>query len=134
MLVSNIITYSFVFDKKINLLCLRHWFFPRKFMDFSEAATGGVLWKKLFLKILQFSQESCRPATLLKTHSNTGAFLWILRKFQEHLFQRTSAQWVAASVLTLLISSDNLLTGYEQVSVYPFKQNKNMLKNMTVLL
>ena len=134
MLVSNIITYSFVFDKKINLLCLRHWFFPRKFMDFSEAATGGVLWKKLFLKILQFSQESCRPATLLKTHSNTGAFLWILRKFQEHLFQRTSAQWVAVSVLTLLISSDNLLTGYEQVSVYPFKQNKNMLKNMTVLL
>ena len=134
MLVSNIITYSFVFDKKINLLCLRHWFFPRKFMDFSEAATGGVLWKKLFLKILQFSQESCRPATLLKTHSNTGAFLWILRKFQEHLFQRTSAQWVAASALTLLISSDNLLTGYEQVSVYPYKQNKNMLKNMTVLL
>ena len=134
MLVSNIITYSFVFDKKINLLCLRHWFFPRKFMDFSEAATGGVLWKKLFLKILQFSQESCRPATLLKTHSNTGAFLWILRKFQEHLFQRTSAQWVAASALTLLISSDNLLTGYEQVSVYPFKQNKNMLKNTTVLL
>ena len=26
------------------------------------------------------------------------------------------AQWAAASVLTLLLSSDNLLTGYEQVS------------------
>ena len=31
-------------------------------------------------------------------------------------FLRTSAQWAAASVLTLLLSSDNLLTGYEQLS------------------
>ena len=35
-------------------------------MNFSEAATGGVLRKKLFLKISQYSQESCRLATLLK--------------------------------------------------------------------
>ena len=44
-------------------------------MNFSEAATGDVLRKKLFLKISQYSQESCRPATLLKTDSNTGVFL-----------------------------------------------------------
>ena len=30
-------------------------------MIFSEAATRGVLWKKQFLKISQYSQESCRP-------------------------------------------------------------------------
>ena len=50
-----------------------------------EAANGGVLSKKMFLKILQISQEntcvevyfpSLRPATLLKRDSNTGAFLW----------------------------------------------------------
>ena len=84
-------------------------------MNFSEAATGGILWKKLLLKVLQYSQESCRPASLLKTDSNTGVFLWILRNFQEHLFRRTSALWAAASVLTLLLNSDNLLTGYEQL-------------------
>ena len=59
-------------------------------MNFSEAATASVLWKKLFLKTSQHSQESCRPATLLKRDSNTGFFLWILRNFQEHLFWRTS--------------------------------------------
>ena len=85
-------------------------------MDFSEAATGGVLWKKLFLKISQYSQESCRPTTLLKTHSNTDVFLWMLRNLKEHLFQRRSAQWAAVSVLTLLLSSDNSLTGYEQLN------------------
>ena len=63
----NILSYSVVFIKKINLLRLSHWCFPGKFMNFSEAATGGDLWKKLFLKISQYSQESCRPATFLKT-------------------------------------------------------------------
>ena len=44
-------------------------------MNISEAATGGFLWKKLFLKISLYSQENCRRATLLKTESNKGAFL-----------------------------------------------------------
>ena len=34
-------------------------------MNFSEATTGVVLGKKLFFKFLQYSQESCRPVTLL---------------------------------------------------------------------
>ena len=41
--------------------------------SFSEVATGGVLWKKVFLKILQNLQE------------NTCG----LRNFQEHHFYRT---------------------------------------------
>ena len=58
-------------------------------LEISEAATGGVLWKKLFLKISQYSQENCRPPTLLKRDSNTGVFLWLLRKFfEEHIFLR----------------------------------------------
>ena len=44
--------------------------------------------------------------------------------FKEHLltaasdFFKTAIQqgWAAASILTLLLSSDNLLTGYEQLS------------------
>ena len=44
-------------------------------MDFSEAVSRGVLCKKLFLKISQYSEESSRPATLLKTHSNRCGFL-----------------------------------------------------------
>ena len=42
--------------------------------SFSEAATGGVLWKNVYLKISQNSQE------------NTCG----LRNFQEHLFYRTT--------------------------------------------
>ena len=43
------------------------------------AATGGVLWKKILLKISEISQENAwRPATLLKRDFNTGAFLWNL--------------------------------------------------------
>ena len=98
-------------------------------MNFLEAATRDVLWKKLFLKISQYSQESCRPATLLKTDYNTSDFTWILRNYEEHLFQRTSANITAASdffkklqnsgdelLLYWLLSSDNLLTSYQQLS------------------
>ena len=74
--------------KKINLLRLRHGCFPMKFMNFSETATGGVLWKKLFLKILQYSQERCRPATLLKRDSNSEIFKNTY--FEEHLLTAVS--------------------------------------------
>ena len=65
-------------------------------MNFSEAATGGVLWKKLFLKISQYPQESYRPSTLLKTDSNTVFSPWILQNilkntyFEEHLLTAAS--------------------------------------------
>ena len=44
-------------------------------MNFSEAASGAVLRNKLSLKILQYSQESCRPATLLKKDPKKAVFL-----------------------------------------------------------
>ena len=70
------LSYSVVFIKN-----LRHFCFPGKFMNFSEEATKGVLRKKLFLKFSQYSQESHKPATLLKTDSNTGVLLWMLQNF-----------------------------------------------------
>ena len=55
-------------------------------LSFSEAATGDVLWKKVFLKISQNSQE------------NTSG----LQNFQEHLFYRTALDdcfWLFSATL-----------------------------------
>ena len=55
--------------------------------DYLEAATEVVLSKKLFLKILQNSEEnncagvSFSPAGLLERFSNTVLFLYILQIF-----------------------------------------------------
>ena len=75
-----------------------------------------------FFQLLNF-YGFCKSGTLLKTHSSTGVFLWILENFKEHLFRRTLAQWVAASVLTLLLSWDNLLTDYQELSYWQFNRN-----------
>ena len=62
---------------------------------------GKILNKKLSfpLRISSINvtkSEAWRPATLIKRVSNTGAFLWNLRNFWEHLFYR--APPVAVSV------------------------------------
>ena len=58
-----------------------------RLITLQEAATEGVLLKKMFLKILRISQETpvleslfnkvvdLRPVSLLKRDSNTGVFL-----------------------------------------------------------
>ena len=68
-----------------------------------EAPNGGVLWKKIVLKnsakfigkhlcqsLFLRKVSSLRGATLLKKNSGTGAFMWILRNFLQHLFYDTS--------------------------------------------
>ena len=62
-------------------------------VKFTEAAIEVFCYKKLFLEILQYSQETpvlesfsrkgqlLSPATLIKRDSNTGVFLWLLRNF-----------------------------------------------------
>ena len=96
----SILSYSVVFVKSINLLRLRYWCFPGKFMNFWEEAVGGI-WKKLFLKTSQYSQESCRTATLLKWDCNTKeavaqtcsvkkVFLKISQNSQENTCARVS--------------------------------------------
>ena len=80
--------------------------------------------KKLFLKISQYSQEktcvavpfliklqALRPATLLKTDSSTGIFLWILRNFKNIYFgehMRTAA------------SVDSYLLFYNYIQFYNY--------------
>ena len=46
--------------------------------------------KHLCWSLLLIDLWASRPATLLKRDSSTGAFLWILQNFQEHLFWRKS--------------------------------------------
>ena len=58
---------------------------------YSEAVTGGALWRKVFLKISQNSQKNtCARAFFKKADSGTGVSLWILWNCQEHLFYWTT--------------------------------------------
>ena len=76
-------------------------------MNFPEAATKGVLCKKLFFKILQYSQESCRPLKEIPTQVFSSEYCEIFKYtyFEKHLL-----------TADVLLSSSNLLTGYEQLS------------------
>ena len=52
----------------------------------TEAATRGVLWKKVFFKMLQNLQENTCTRV-----SSTGVFLWILQHFKEHIFSQNTS-------------------------------------------
>ena len=104
------------------------------------ASSAGVSWqiyeffrsshRRYFMKKHALKNSAIFTGKLHVCNSNTVVFLWILRNFQKHLFRRASVsgcvwflktatkqQWVAASVLTLLLSSHNLLTRQEQWSI-----------------
>ena len=71
-------------------------------IKFRKSILDRCSMKKLFLKILQYSQENTyvgvffnknagvQSVTLIKRDSNTGVFLWVLRNFWEHLFWKIS--------------------------------------------
>ena len=72
--------------------------------SFSEAATGGVLWKKVFLKISQNSQE------------NTFG----LRNFQKHLFYRTPLDdcfWLFRATLLKWGTANNVWKDSDEYSL-----------------
>ena len=75
------LSYSVVFIKKINLLRLRHLCFPEKFMNFSEAATEGVLWKKLFLKIFAIFTGNLEVYNFIKKRLQNRCFSLRIAKF-----------------------------------------------------
>ena len=67
---------------------------------FSEAAAGGILQKKMFLKILQYSQENtcARVSFLIKLqasgpllYSKSDIFRWIVQNFQKYFFLQNSS-------------------------------------------
>ena len=86
----------------------------------------------MFFKFSQYSQEntcdgvsfsqSCRAEGLklcLKIYSNTGVFLWILRKFQKQLFLRTPLVTASGSSCSEL---------YEFLDGYFFNLRKCLLR------
>ena len=104
-------------------------FHVEKFLEiikpFSEAATGGVPWRKPFSNILLYSQENncagvyflrklqaIRHVTLLKRDSNTDIILRISRILSEDLFWGTLANSCIVGkcfVITFFRSDLNLL-------------------------
>ena len=84
--------------------------------SFSEAATGGVLWKKVFLKISQNSQE------------NTFG----LRNFQKHLFYRTPLDdcfWLFRATLLKWGTANNVWKNSDE---YSLPRNTNLRSTVQV--
>ena len=84
--------------------------------SFSEAATEGVLWKKVFLKILENSQE--------KTIG--------LQKFQKHLFYRTPLDHCFWLFRATLLKWDAANTVWKTSDEYLLSRNTNLRNTVQV--
>ena len=129
------LSYSVLFIKKINLLCLHHWCFSGKFRNFLQEqkqppevfcktnvlkiftifTEKRLCWSHFFNKVAESScLQHCRFITKklqLRCFSvNIVNFLRtrIMKNICEELFLKK----LAASVLALLLNADYLLTGY----------------------
>ena len=103
VLVVNILYYSVVFIRQINVLGLRHWYFTGKFTNFlKQQKQWRCSVKNVFIKISQYSHENTcvgvtlqafRIATLLETPTQMFSceYCKIFKDtyFKEHL--RTTA-------------------------------------------
>ena len=91
--------------------------------------------KKAFLKILQYSQESCRAATL-KNRLQHRCFPLNVTKFLRTLILKNICEWLllifwnsyrtavsSCFCIDFLLSLDNLLTNYEQLSYWQFNRH-----------
>ena len=74
--------------------------------------TRNYLFWSLFLIQLQSSS----PATILKSNSSTGVFLWTLQNFKQHLFWKTSANGCFWNLMKVLFDHEILSfwTCYEE--------------------
>ena len=100
----------------------------------SETTAGGVLLKKVFLKISQNSQEDtgarvsfliklqAAPVTYWKKDSGTGVFLWISQNFLKHLFlEKTSGGcfWYASELTIMFTAWKVSKTKFFMVRIFP---------------
>ena len=66
------------------------WFQGCRSLLIPKTAIRGFYKKAVLKNLVIFARKHlCWSATLLKTDSNTGVFLWILQNSKEHLFCRT---------------------------------------------
>ena len=83
---------------------------------FSEAVAGGVLWKKVFLKILQNSQEN----------------IFGLRNLQKHLFYRRPLDdcfWLFRATLLKWSTANNVWKNSDE---YSLSRNANLWSTVQV--
>ena len=101
-------------SKKI--LFTEHFRMITSAFSFSEAATRGVLWKKMFLKILQNSQENA----------------FGLQNFQKHLFNRTPLDdcfWLFRATLLKWGTANNVWKNSDE---YSLPRNTNLRSTVQV--
>ena len=84
--------------------------------SFSEAATGGVLWKNVFLKISQKSQENA----------------FGLRNFQKHLFYRTPLDYCFWLFRATLLKWDIANSVWKTSHQYSSSRNINLRSTVQV--
>ena len=113
----------FSFFRILNKFVLLHpWFLPvfSKHPYFAETIYRSNHWrcfvKKVFLNCRNTGKHLClslfliklyafRSATLLSRDSSTGVFLWMLQNFQEHLFWKTSANFIQTNYCKLIYNN-----------------------------
>ena len=63
--------------------------------------------KHLCWNLFVIQLQSSSPATILKSNSSTGVFLWTLPNFKEHLFWKTSANGCFWNLMKVFFDSWN---------------------------
>ena len=128
------LSYSVLFIKKINLLCLRHWCFSGKFRNFLQEqkqppevfGKNDVLknftiftekrlcWSHFFNKVAESScLEHCRfiKKRLQRRRFTVNIANFIRTRIMKNICQELLLKKLDGSVLALLLNADYLLTG-----------------------
>ena len=103
--------------KSAPLRFTRNWCFPlissifdkyvRRSSLFAEAATGGVLWKKVFLKILQNSQENTCASNFIKKETLAQGFFWEFCEVFKNIFSTEHLRWLLLNLEYVLLCNFN---------------------------
>ena len=89
--------------------------------------------KKLFLKISQYSLESCRPASLLETDSNTGVFDQVYSNTRVPTQVNTNQTRVKTSPTRIWNKSTRINTSLKRVNTSPTQVNTNKQESKIIL-
>ena len=124
-----ILSYSAVFIKKINLLRLRHWCFPRKFGNFFRSSHQSCFMKKAVLKNFAIFTRKLQTCIFVKKRLQNRCFPLNNAKFFKKpilkiicyplllIFYNSYRRPVSSCFsIVCFLRSDNLLTGYEQLN------------------
>ena len=113
---------------------LRHTMNHRDFLVCSEAATRGVLWKTLFLKILQISQESTIVGVSFYNVASLQACNFIKKSLQHWCFPVKYANICRTIILKNICERLFLFALVTLEEVKPRQSaNRSIFLNVTIL-